>query len=251
MDIYKQKYVVPSYELDMFKKASVNTYLKVGDSIAGEHSIVNKCSISDLQEIGLTWMIARSRTVVNKYVNWNEELEISTYVDASIGFNSNRIIEIKDKEGDLVAKIFQKWAILDRKTGRPQRVERFRTELGIDSECEKYEFPNIVDEIDAATEEITRSDLTIKYSDIDSNIHVNNLKYCNWVMDALDFDFLTKNELTLLDIRWIKQCYMGENLYVVATKNATDESKILFRIFRKEEKGDVLVFEAYTNWRTK
>ena len=247
MNVYKSKYVIPSYELDMFKKARVNTYLKVGDSVAGEHSIVNKCSISDLQEVGLTWMIARSRTVVNKYVAWNEEIEITTYVDASIGFNSNRIIELKDKDDNLVATIYQKWAILDMKTGRPQRVDRYRGELECGSE--KYDFPNIVEEIDNANIEITRKDLTINYSDIDSNIHVNNLKYCNWVMDTLDFEFLKNNELTLLDIRWIKQCFMGQNLFVVATKNAEDANKILFRIYRKED--EALVFEAYTTWRSK
>ncbi len=42
----------------------------------------------------------------------------------------------------------------------------------------------------------------VRFYDIDSNQHVNNAMYFNWLMDVLGYEFLTKHEVTQVTIRF-------------------------------------------------
>jgi len=55
---------------------------------------------------------------------------------------------------------------------------------------------------------------TVRYSDLDSNNHMTNLRYIPVLMDAFDADFYEKNLLKEMEINYISQCFFGEEIDV-------------------------------------
>ena len=48
----------------------------------------------------------------------------------------------------------------------------------------------------------------IKISDLDVNLHANNVRYLKWVYDTYDLEFVTKNEPQSAEIN-----YLAESIY--------------------------------------
>ena len=63
----------------------------------------------------------------------------------------------------------------------------------------------------------------IKVSDLDVNLHSNNVRYLNWTSDCYDLDFVMKNIPQSAEIN-----YLAESLY---------DQEIMIRTARENENG--------------
>lgn len=62
---------------------------------------------------------------------------------------------------------------------------------------------------------------TVRYTDLDRNRHMTNLRYIGLVMDAFDSDFYHTNVMTDFELHYISQCYEGEEIKIYR-KNTPD-----------------------------
>ena len=49
--------------------------------------------------------------------------------------------------------------------------------------------------------------LTIRYKDTDTNHHVNNVSFVQWMLEALPFSFLEGYSATEIDITYMKEAF--------------------------------------------
>ena len=90
--------------------------------------------------------------------------------------------------------------------------------------------------------------VSISYYDTDYNQHVNNISYITWAMESFPHDFLNKKRPTLIDVKWEKQSFVGDNLYA-KTFSKKDGTSFMTKIYRTEEDGsESEVFTALTEW---
>ena len=50
----------------------------------------------------------------------------------------------------------------------------------------------------------------VRFMDIDSNHHVNNVHYFDWMLDTLDYDFLSKHTLKKINIQYKQEITYGD-----------------------------------------
>lgn len=72
---------------------------------------------------------------------------------------------------------------------------------------------------------------TVRYTDLDRNRHMTNLRYIGLLMDAFDSSFYEKMLLTDIELHYISQCYEGEEI----------------RIYRQQTQDGWLVTCAHTD----
>ena len=92
------------------------------------------------------------------------------------------------------------------------------------------------------------------YYDTDTNEHINNISYVNWVCDAFPFSFMDSHRIQTIDCHWAKQTFHGDEILVETYADSTDPSSedepgFFSRIVKKEADGSLTtVFEAETSW---
>ena len=86
----------------------------------------------------------------------------------------------------------------------------------------------------------------MRYFDIDGNQHVNNVHYFEWLVDALDYDFLMDHRVTSVDIRYghaIQYGQMTQSLVQQVTENAVTTTR------HKVAVDDLSAAEAMMTWQ--
>lgn len=77
-------------------------------------------------------------------------------------------------------------------------------------------------------------------SDIDVNLHTNNLKYVNMAMDAFSVEELTSLNIKEFEIHFVNQSYYGDEIKIYRLKSKNQiivvgkvEDKIIFKVLIK------------------
>jgi acyl-ACP thioesterase len=133
-----------------------------------------------------------------------------------------RSYEVRFPDGGFIASATSSWLILDRETKKIQRP---------DSVLAKYN-PNLhsgdspvrhASKLDPVNEDNHISTgYRIKVSDLDINLHTNNVRYLKWIADTYDLDFILKNTPNSVEIN-----YLAESIYdeeVILKKSIEEEN---------------------------
>lgn len=245
-----------SSECDAFQTVTLDTYESLMQEVAALHSSARKCGLPDLMERGLTWVIARNRMTISRYAGWTDDCVVTTWAQDSPGFNCPRRVEGALSDGTPLFTCQTRWAVVNLKTGRPQRASEVNGIIVTPAPELQGDFnmPPVVDEDTASQVVLLRHIPRARYTDTDMNKHINNRSYINWCLEAVPQTFLDAKLPRLVDVRWMRQCHKNDNLEVVARASDREElsaerPRIWFDIWRTEDSGArTKVFDAWTEW---
>lgn len=63
---------------------------------------------------------------------------------------------------------------------------------------------------------------TVRYTDLDSNIHMNNIKYADMLINAFDNEFYKTHFISDFEIHYMNQSYEGEKIDVYVKKDENE-----------------------------
>lgn len=79
----------------------------------------------------------------------------------------------------------------------------------------------------------------VRYTDLDSNEHMTNLKYVDLVIDVFDGSFYKENMISDFEIHFMNQCFEGEEVRIYKGKSSEDKNIYFVTVYK--ENGDVAV----------
>lgn len=183
--------------VDMRKKLRISSFMDLAQQIAEDDSESRHYGYDDLIRNNDVWILSRMRIGIGRMPEFKERVGLKTWHERTEGPYFIRKYELDDENGNTLVESDSAWAIMNlegRTVVRPSKYD-IPDNAGSSLSGEippKIRIPeNAV--LVSATSHLSR------YSDIDYNFHVNNVKYLIWAMDALgdvpyDRDF---SELTL------------------------------------------------------
>lgn len=134
---------------------------------------------------GETWVLSRIAVAIDRYAHPDEELRVETWSTGIRGFKGFRDFRVVDAHERVVVAASSVWIYLNLRTKSIARVPREVAAgfpVGAGSawcpELEKTAF-----ESPAAT--AVSVPITLRYSDVDVNAHVNNAAYLDFAQTAL------------------------------------------------------------------
>lgn len=194
--------ILPSSVLDLFQDA------------AGEHASALGVGYYDLLPENKCWMILRLRYEVVKQPLLFSDVIVKTWPVESRRIEFDRDYLVTDTSGNVLIKGTTQWAILDVSSRqKPQIVMARNFDLGLDEYIPeralegKFERLSYNFEPDGAPY-VTKSG----YTDIDTNGHVNNIKYANFILNAIDLPF--EKEIRSFRIDYIKEILSGSDISI-------------------------------------
>lgn len=187
--------VKPGSVLDIIQDISIKDSARLG------------YGLDNLRKMNMAWLMQGINLRFENPVKTLTDIEVYTAVKSMRGATSERGCILK-QNGKTVAKSIANWFVFDTEK---MRVSKIPAEI-----IPVYEIYNFEDEFFTFKKpelcEIENAKYTVKVAnkDIDTNMHLNNQKGADILMDALPFDFYF-NDIKLL---YKKPAYLGDELEV-------------------------------------
>lgn len=250
------KTYISSSDTDSFYTTRLSEYQSLVQEAGALHADFRHVGIPDIQPLGKTWVIARSRMEIFYYGKWKDGVNVKTWAQKPAGLNCPRVVEASDDNGRKLFHAMTRWAIIDYVNGRPVRPTDIIEAIipCTDVLAEDTKMPNLVEYRDECQTLVAKIKPAIHYLDTDYNHHVNNRSYVNWCLEALSDEFMDTYKADLMDVRWARQTYRKDKLEVrvFAPQDGeftAEEPRLFFEIYKLEEDGETLVFDAYSEWK--
>ena len=224
---YTEERVVSCYEADSNHNFRPTAMLDLMQEAAGRDASVLGFGYDEMISENTAWVLSRTRVCFHKCPKWRDSVVLKTWHKGA-----NRIFYLRDfllesPEGELLISATTSWLIIDLATRRMVRnttlAENFdNSEMGdaIEEQAGKVMLPKGLEPELVHTHKVV-------WSDIDTNGHVNNVKYAVWALDAVDYDILKEKSLK-------------EMLINYDTEVMRDQTVELYRGVAQEEKSTVV-----------
>ena len=249
---------VRSTDTDRFFKAKIPFFFTMLQEAAANHSTQLHCGIPELvARENKTWVIVRAKMMIDKLPDWGDNVNIETWAEQPFKLFAPRLVQGKTDDGETIFTTISHWVVIDLGRRRPIRPDEALKYFTLPDKELRYIDPDIGKLRIADDFQGTRLPDFIprtNYYDTDTNGHINNISYINWLCDAFPFTFQDSHRLSSIDCHWIKQTFDGDDLAVETYSTDVDplnaDAPVFFtRIVKRNEDGTaVSVFEAETEW---
>ena len=195
---------------------------------AGYHAEIGGISFSDMQIQLQAWVLSKIRVEIKRLPKWKEVVTVKTWINSLENSRSIRCLEMYIGEEKIVGcETF--WAVFNTKTRRPESLalphEHFK----------KYSDRATFDTFGKIDFQHTMKSIAIhkvKLSDLDIVNHANSVKYLEWCLDCLHFEFVQSQKIDSFEMNYLKEVSMDEEVEI---KQYVEEKNIVFAIQRQEK----------------
>lgn len=208
MATYTKEHEVAYYECDVNQTMTLPSLVSIAIKVSEEQSSLLQRDKTYIRNLGVTWVIVSYHITLQRLPYVGEKVTFSTEAKEYNKYFCYRYFWVHDKTGNELVKIEAVFALMgieDRKLSRVSEEIIAPYESQKISKIKRY--PRI-GKIDHGKKQSYR----VRFYDIDSNLHVNNAVYFNWVFDVLGFEFLTHYQPKELTIRFDKEVAYGQTV---------------------------------------
>lgn len=194
-DKYSEQRIVSCYEADANHNLRPTAMLDLMQEAAGRDAATLGFGYDDMISGNTAWVLSRIRVVFHKNPKWRDTINLKTWHKGANRIFYLRDFLLEDQQGNRLVSATTSWLIIDLSSRRMVRntylAENFdNSEMGfaIDEPADKVILPKDMEPELVHTHKVV-------WSDIDTNGHVNNVKYAVWAMDAVDYEVAREREL--------------------------------------------------------
>ncbi|KAH0916683.1 hypothetical protein HID58_031129 [Brassica napus] len=185
--VYRQNFDIRSYEIDGFG------------------------STPEMVKKNLIWVVTRMQVVVDKYPTWGDVVEVDTWVSKSGKNGMRRDWLVRDcNTGEILTRASSVWVMMNKVTRKLSKLpEEVRGEIEpyfVNSDPILAEDSRKLTKLDDKTADYVRSGLTPRWSDLDVNQHVNNVKYIGWILESAPVEMMEKHKLKSMTLEYRREC---------------------------------------------
>ncbi|XP_047064952.1 palmitoyl-acyl carrier protein thioesterase, chloroplastic-like [Lolium rigidum] len=272
--VYRQRFVIRSYEIGPDRTATMETLMNLLQETALNHVMSSGLAgdgfgaTRQMSLRKLIWVVTRINIQVDKYSQWGDVVEIDTWVASSGKNGMRRDWIIRDRRTKkMIARATSNWVMMNRETRKLSKIpEEVREEVlpfyldrNIIAGDNHNPSPNRrIEKLTDATAESVRSGLEPRWSDMDVNQHVNNVKYIGWILESVPLNVLVEYHLTSITLDYRRECRQSQLLESLTTMSSTGmlspslcsgdlQSTHLIR--QQDDKAEIV--RARAEWRCK
>uniref|UniRef100_Q9FQX7 Acyl-[acyl-carrier-protein] hydrolase n=1 Tax=Iris tectorum TaxID=114617 RepID=Q9FQX7_9ASPA len=215
--VYRQNFSIRSYEIGADQTASIETLMNHLQETALNHV---KCagllgngfgSTPEMSKKNLIWVVTKMQVLVEHYPSWGNVIEVDTWAAVSGKNGMRRDWHVRDcQTGQTIMRSSSNWVMMNKDT---RRLSKFPEEVRAEIEPYFMERVPVIDDdnrklpkLDDDTADHVRKGLTPRWSDLDVNQHVNNVKYIGWILESAPISILESHELASMTLEYRREC---------------------------------------------
>ena len=209
MGISEDKFIVRTYECQSNGNIKIYALMQHLQEIASAHADELGFGSTWLNEIHGYWVLSNIRVEIALLPKWNDEVMIKTWPSGNTRLIATREFVGKEGGGGELFRAGSEWTILNKDTNRPQNLSRLNMNtLAVGPKVIEKEIERLkpIDNY-AQIEQIS-----VPYSSIDLNGHVNNTEYVRWGIDAIRANFRFEGAIRSVQVTYLAEVFMNDKL---------------------------------------
>ncbi|MFL0195086.1 acyl-[acyl-carrier-protein] thioesterase [Clostridium sp. WILCCON 0269] len=232
---FKKEYEVQYYEIDFKGRLLITSLMNYFGDIATKHSEVIGGGLNYLKEKEIAWVLYKWNIHINKYPYYGEKIIIKTKACSFKKFYAYRTFEVFNKNGDIIAYADSVWILIDINKRKILRITEDMYKIyGVSEKNKKW---LSVKKIRLPEKFSIQKSFQVRYSDIDTNKHANNVKYVDWIIETIPLDIVLHYSIKSLNITYEKEALYGESITIYTELKKQGEGYIsVHKIVDKEGK---------------
>ena len=205
------KYPIRYDDVDFTNKIFLSSVMNYFADVATQQATSVGLDVDNLKKLNRAWVLCQWDIDIFRLPTYGENITVTTIPYSYKKFFAYRIFELKDENNNILVKGKSSWMCLDTERRRPIRLSYENVKcFGIkedDDEIVEVIKPQKISNFSL------EKDFIVRYTDIDTNNHVNNSKYITWALETLDLKFLEENFPVNIKILYSKEKRYGGSVY--------------------------------------
>ncbi|EPS63635.1 hypothetical protein M569_11148, partial [Genlisea aurea] len=258
--VFRQNFSIRSYEIGADRTASIETLMNHLQETALNHVksaglLANGFgSTPEMAKRNLIWVVSKMQVLVDRYPQWGDVVQLDTWVAAAGKNGMRRDWLMQDcNTGDTLLRATSVWVMMNKETRKLSKIpDEVRSEIGgyfVDSPPIIREDERKIPKLDEHTADHIRDGLTPRWSDLDLNQHVNNVKYIGWILESAPVSIMENHELAELTLEYRRECMKDSVVQSLTSVVRGDDQVECRHLLRLEQGGDIV--KGRTGWRPK
>ncbi|WP_426351019.1 acyl-[acyl-carrier-protein] thioesterase [Alloiococcus sp. CFN-8] len=223
-NIYTKEYEVRYYEIDSKKRLLKSSLLNYFTDISTIHSIERGVGIDYLEKKRLGWVISKYDIEFFNEGYYMDKLKVSTEAYGFKKYFAYRTFKAEGEDSSVIARGNALFMLIDMEKRRMLRIgEDMMMAYGVSPEEADRQLD--FERIEGLEKIAYQVDFQVRYTDIDTNGHVNNVKYLDWLIEAIPLEIINEKSLRRIKMDYIKECFYGETITSRVQLIEEEESK--------------------------
>lgn len=219
--VTSKEYSINYYDIDYKRKALITSIINYFGDLSMYQSDTLGVGMDYLEQNKLAWVLYKWDITIDRYPLYGEKIVIKTIPHSFRKFYAYRRYEILDSNGCIIGRANSTWFLINTEKRRPIRVsDGFYKAYGID---ENANDEIVIDSIEDFEEVHSDKEFVVRYSDIDTNRHVNNAKYVSWAIESVPLDMVLHYTLKRIKVEYLKETTYGHVIKALTEINEMED----------------------------
>ena len=235
----EREFRVHVYDTSADEKLSLCSLFNYMQDVAAEHAIKLGYGRDELMKGNHFWVLSRMYAEIREWPFRDETILVRTWPYGTEGVFALRFYEVRYPDGRLIASASSSWLIIDATTRKIQRPDEKLSVYNSLKEKEAFLVRTAGKLDDQLRDGELSPEFRVKPSDLDVNLHTNNVNYLKWTIDAYDFDFMMKHVPSSVEINYLAESMLGENIIIRSSREAGNGLFYRHSIFRTTDSREL------------
>ena len=222
---FSKDYTITCYEADANQLMRPTAMLDLMQEAANVNASTLGFGYDEMINSNTAWVLSRTHVKFINTPKWRDEVNLKTWHKGVSKLFYLRDFILSDKEGNPLVLATTSWLIIDMNTRRLVRNSDLAlSDTAMDAIAEPAD--KVVGPVDVEPELVRKHPIT--WSEIDTNGHVNNVKYVVWAIDAVKPEDIKARPLKELLINYDAEVMPGDVVKISRVRQETEEGIIYY-----------------------
>ncbi len=225
---------VAAHACDPQKRLSVPSLIRELQEAALASTLRLGVSVYDLEPLGLGWVLLGQSIRIQQLPAMNDRCQVVT---CPVGFErvfTFRDFHLLNQQSARVATATTTWMLMNLDSRRMAPLPDFVKVLDAHTPPAEQQLPRAAYKLlPLGAAPLPDKSFTVGYHHLDTNGHLTNAFYAQWMLEGLPYDFLHSRQLTSLDIQFKREARYGDVLHISLEKR--DDKHFQHALFLETE----------------
>ena len=213
--LWEKGYNLRASDFDTFNRVKLSSVLDLFQDAAGQHAIQLGVGFEDMIARSYMWVLVRIKLEIIAQPKPYERVMVKTWPLEPNRLIYRREYAIESMDGERLVVGSSEWVVMH--SERRRLVKAPDLYPFSDNFYPERNFEERLDRVEDFTSTAVPYVITPGFSEIDRNGHVNNTKYANYVLDAINP--CENDEIEIFQIDFRKEVLRGTSLNIYHEKN--------------------------------
>ncbi|MCU0914365.1 MAG: thioesterase [Planctomycetes bacterium] len=237
----EDRFVVDAFDCRPDGLLKPNVLMQYLQEAAARHAQQLGLGLADLQRQDSFWVLVNFRLEMAQAPRWGDDLTIRTWPSGFTRLLAAREFLGQRADGTELFRAASEWMILDRHHGRPRNLSRLNLNLPAGGPKALATELIRLRPGEAYTQVCT---VSVPFSALDFNGHVNNTEYVRWALDALHRRLGHSPALRMLQATYTAEVFEGDAIEVLVSADGETPIRILERKANGASAANVFLLEV-------